>query len=139
AATKRYSGMRIPHFLHATLAALGLILGAALSHAQEPPYAWDVTVTNASAQAIGHNSLRKRIIFFNGSATATVACVPALSRRTGASLAATINGAGSITLLPYGSMTIDGGVSSNPVLSIPSAWNCISSAGSSPLTIFEFE
>jgi hypothetical protein len=79
-------------------AAIGLILALASvsALAQQPPYAWDVTVTNA-------------------------------------------NGAGSITLLPYGSITIDGGVHSGPTLFMPSPWNCISSVASSPMTILEFE
>lgn len=123
-------------FLLSLVAALALSVGA---FAQQAPFVWDVTVTNSSAQAIGSNAARKRIMFFNGSASATVACAPAVSRRTGLALAAVINGAGSITLLSYGSMTIDSGVSSNPALSIPTPWNCISSVASSPLTIFEFE
>jgi hypothetical protein len=130
-------GMKIPY----RSAAIGLILAFAssLALAQQAPFAWDVTVTNTSAQAIGANPSRKRIFFYNGSASATVACAPAVSRRTGLALAAVVNGAGSITLLPYGSITIDDGVASGPPLFMPTPWNCISSAGSSPLTIYEFE
>ena len=44
---------------------------------------------------------------------------------------AAINGAGCVTILPYGSLTIDGSGSPGPQLSMPSAWLGVASAGSS--------
>jgi hypothetical protein len=129
-------------FLPRLAAVLGIVLAlspAAAFAQQGAPYALPVTVTNSSAQAIGANPARKRLIFFNPSATATIACSPVIRRDTGAALPAAINGAGSFIMLPYGSFTIDAGISAGPTLFIPTAWNCISSAASSPLSVYEFE
>jgi P2-related tail formation protein len=112
------------------------ITGAA--HAQTPalPYTFPVTVGVASALAIGVNSARKRIEFYNASDTAKIAVCPTVSRTLTPIIVCTVNGAGSITLLPYQSYRVDG-VGGNP--QVNGAWNAIASAPSSPLTVFEWE
>lgn len=106
--------------------------------AQSPamPFTYPVTVGTGSAQAIGTNPARSRIEFYNSSDTAKIAVCPTISRTATPTITCTVNGAGSITLLPYQSYRIDSVGQSGHV---PSAWNAIASAGSSPLTIFEWE
>lgn len=119
------------------LALLAIILSAPALAQSTPlmPYTYPVTVSTSSAQAVGVNSARRRIDFYNPNATVSVAVCPSVSRSNSAAIACTVNGAGSITLLPYASYSIVG-VGGNP--SVPSAWNAIGS-GSGALTVFEFE
>lgn len=115
----------------------GLANGAA---AQVPPYVYAITIGTVSAQILAANTLRKRAIFVNPNATASVAVCPSgPTRNAGATVTAVINGPGCVTILPYGSLTIDGGSAAGPQLSMPSAWLGIASAGASSLTIIEFE
>jgi hypothetical protein len=90
----------------------------------------------ASVAAIGVNVLRKRIEFYNSSDTAKIAGCPTVSRTLTPTIVCTVNGAGSITVLPYQSYRVDG-VGGNP--QVNGAWNAIVSAGASSLTIFEWE
>jgi hypothetical protein len=118
------------------LVALCLILPAA-ALAQTPPYVYPRIVGTASVQVLpGPNNARRRIVFQNPNATALVAVCPALSRVNSAPITCAINGAGSITLLPYASFPVDG-VGQNGA--IPSPWNAISDTAGAHLTILEFE
>jgi hypothetical protein len=58
--------------------------------------------------------------------------------RAGATFACAVNGAGSITLLPYGSFVLDGGTPQGSPLSMGVAWFGVATA-SAPATVFEFE
>lgn len=116
-----------------------LFLGfVASAHAQSPamPFTYPVTVGTSSAQAIGVNSSRRRIEFYNSSDTAKIAVCPTISRTATPTITCTVNGPGSITLLPYQSYRVDG-VGGTP--KVDSAWNAVASSGGSPLTIFEWE
>lgn len=121
--------------------ALALLFGLANGvAAQVPPYVYAITVGTGSVQVLASNTLRKRLIFINPNATALVAVCPlGPTRSAGATVTAAINGAGCVTILPYGSFTVDGGSTPGPQLSMPSAWLGIASAGASALTIIEFE
>jgi hypothetical protein len=116
---------------------LALCLAAA-AHAQTPamPYTYPVTVGTSSALAVSVNQTRARIEFVNNSDTAKIAVCPTISRTATPTIVCTVNGAGSITLLPYQSYRVDG-VGQWP--RVNSAWNAIASAGGSSLTIFEWE
>lgn len=115
-----------------------LLLASSPCLAQSPalPYTYPVTVGTSSAQAIGTNAARKRIEFYNSSDTAKIAVCPTISRTATPTITCTVNGPGSITLLPYQSYRVDG---VGGVPKVDSAWNAIASSGSSPLTIFEWE
>lgn len=120
-------------------ALLAVLALTASLHAQVAPYIYAPTIGTSSSQVLSQNPLRKRLIFVNPNATANVAVCPIGPTRTGATITPAINGAGCITILPLGSFTVDGAIGSGPLLSMPSAWNAIASAGSSALTILEFE
>lgn len=115
---------------------LFLISAPALAQSPGMPYTYPVTVGTSSAQVIGTNTARKRIEFVNPNATATVAVCPTISRSATPTITCTVNGAGSITLLPYASYRVDG-VGNIP--QVNSAWNGIASAPGSALTVFEWE
>jgi hypothetical protein len=114
------------------------VLFPAAAFAQSPamPFTYPVSVGTSSAQAIGVNSSRRRIEFYNSSDTAKIAVCPTISRTATPTITCTVNGPGSITLLPYQSYRVDG-VGGAP--KVDSAWNAIASAGASALTIFEWE
>jgi hypothetical protein len=120
------------------LATLALLLMPSVTFAQSPalPYTYPVTVGTGSALAIGTNVSRRRIEFYNSSDTAKIAVCPTISRTSTPTITCTVNGAGSITLLPYQSYRVDG-VGGNP--QVNGAWNAIASAGGSALTVFEWE
>jgi hypothetical protein len=120
------------------LALLFLLLSISAAFAQTPalPYTYPVTVGTSSALAIGTNVARKRIEFYNSSDTAKIAVCPTVSRTSTPTITCTVNGPGSITLLPYQSYRVDG-VGGTP--QVNTAWNAIASAGASALTIFEWE
>jgi hypothetical protein len=119
------------------LVTLALLLIPGAAFAQTPPYAYPITVGTSPVQVLfGPNNARRRIVFQNPNATAIVAVCPALSRVNSAAITCAVNGAGSITILPYASFTVDG-VGQNGAL--PSAWNGIASAPGSALSILEFE
>ena len=106
--------------------------------AQTPalPYTYAPTVGTGSAQVMAANPARRRIEFYNPNATALVAVCPTISRANSTAITCTVNGSGSITLLPYQSYRIDG-VGGIP--QVNSAWNAVASSGGSALTIFEWE
>jgi hypothetical protein len=111
-----------------------LLPGAAF--AQTPPYAYPITIGTSPVQVLGPDAARRRLVFSNPNATAIVAVCPTLSRVNSAAITCAVNGAGSITILPYASFTVDG-VGQNGAL--PSPWNAIASAPGSALSILEFE
>jgi hypothetical protein len=117
-----------------------LLLLSDVAFAQVPPYVYGITLGTSSVQILGADTLRKRLFFINPNATASIAVCPAgPDRKTGLAIVAAINGPGCATIFPGGSLTIESGNSSGPVLNMPSAWVGIASAGSSSLTIWEFE
>ena len=127
----------IPAMIRAAafLAAL-LLSGSALAQTPALPYTYPSVVGTSSAQVIGVNTARKRIEFYNSSDTAKIAVCPTISRTATPTITCTVNGAGSITLLPYQSYRVDG---VGQVPQVNSAWNAIASAGASSLTVFEWE
>lgn len=120
----------------AALLAILLLSGQAFAQSPAMPFTYPVTVGTSSAQAIAVNPARKRIEFYNSSDTAKIAVCPTISRTSTPTITCTVNGPGSITLLPYQSYRVDG---VGQIPKVDSAWNAIASAGASPLTIFEWE
>jgi hypothetical protein len=121
-----------------TLALVTLISGCAVigALAQSPamPYGYAVSVGTSSTTAVAANPARKYIQFCNPNDTAKVAVCPTVGRS--GTITCTVNGAGSVTLLPYACQGF-GGIGGTP--SIPTGWNAISSAGGSALTVMEWE
>lgn len=105
--------------------------------ANSMPRPWAITVGTSSIAALGVNAARRRLIFHNPNATALVAFCPAANGATSLPLAAAVNGAGSITLLPGEKFVVD--KPPEPSSPISTGWNAIASAGGSSLTILEFE
>jgi hypothetical protein len=105
----------------------------------QPPFDYNPTLTTTPQQVLMPDTLRRRIIFFNPSATATIAFCPSQVTRAGATFACTVNGAGSITLTPMASFILDGGTPQGPPLQMGAAWFGVASAANSPATVFEFE
>jgi hypothetical protein len=116
------------------------------------PNGWAVTVGTANQLAIGPNSSRSGLIFFNNSSSATIAVCPSsqniIAQGTAPAAAgattsvpgsftgpvqgvAAISGAGSINLTPGQAQIIDN-------LNCTAAWNAIASANGAALTILEF-
>jgi hypothetical protein len=118
------------------LVALALLLAPSVAFAQTPPYAYPITAGTSPVQILGPDAARRRLVFSNPNASAIVAVCPLLSRINSAAITCAVNGAGSITILPYASFTVDG-VGQNG--SLPSSWNAIASAPGSALSILEFE
>ena len=87
-------------------------------------------------QVLQADNARRRIVFANPNATATVAVCPTLSRVNSAPIVCAVNGAGSITLLPYASFPVDG-VGQNG--STSGALECVSDTPGAALSILEFE
>jgi hypothetical protein len=121
-----------------TFAALFALSLAGTVHAQTPamPYTYPVSVGTSSTLVVGVNQQRARIEFVNNSDTAKIAVCPTISRTATPTITCTVNGPGSITLLPYQSYRVDG-VGQWP--HVDTAWNAIASAPGSPLSVFEWE
>jgi hypothetical protein len=124
------------------LAALALSIASAT--AQFPPgpigepFVLPVTVGTSSALAVPASPThRKKLVFVNSSSTAKIAVCPTISRVTGAAFTCTVNGAGSITLLPLSQYTIAG--PGPQTIIVGTAWNAIADNAGSPLTVLEFE
>ncbi|WP_426610510.1 hypothetical protein [Bradyrhizobium sp. McL0616] len=117
---------------------LALLLFAAPALAQSPamPFTYAQSIGTSSALIIGVNPTRRRIEFYNSSDTAKIAVCPTISRTATPTITCTVNGPGSITLLPYQSYRVDG---VGQVPKVDSAWNAIASAPGAPLSIFEWE
>ena len=126
--------------------AAGLLLGgggwhSAFGQSQSltPPFDYPPTLTTTPTQVLPIDPIRRRIIFFNPSATATIAFCPSQVTRAGATFTCAVNGAGSITLLPLASFVLDGGTVQGPPLAMGAAWFGVASAASTPATVLEFE
>jgi hypothetical protein len=120
------------------IGAFGVIAAHAQSQSLVPPFDYPPTLTTTPQQVLPVDPLRRRIIFFNPSATVTIAFCPSGVTRGGIPFTCAVNGAGSITLLPYGSFVLDGGTVQGPPLSMGAAWFGVATA-SAPSTVFEFE
>ena len=96
----------------ALLSALALLALSVTAFGQSrsllPPFDYPPILTTAPQQVLPIDTARRRIIFFNPSATVSIAFCPSQVTRAGASFACAVNGAGSITLLPLGSFVLDG-------------------------------
>jgi hypothetical protein len=123
-----------------TIASLFLLLlfGAPAS-AQSPPYVYPLTLGMSPSQVLTENPQRGMIVFHNPGATATIAFCPAgPARQNGAPFTCSVNGPGSINLLPYQSYTICCGGLNGPV-NLTSGWNGVASTGAAPGTILELQ
>lgn len=118
------------------------LAGPALAQ-QAPPFTYPQTIGTSSVTVLPANPARKKVIFQNPNATALIAVCPVgPTRMPGGSqslIVAVINGAGCLTLLPYQTQEISGSTASGPQQAMGSAWVGIASAGSSAITIYEFE
>jgi hypothetical protein len=126
--------------LAAALLFLFLCLAGPAFAQQVPPYVTPVTLGTSQATILPASTARKKLIFQNPNTSALVAVCPSgPSRWGGATITAAINGPGCLTLLPYQSIEISGSTASGPQQAMPTAWIGIASAGSSSLTVLEFE
>ena len=98
------------------------------------PFGYALTVGTASAQILPQNPSRKGLIFFNPSAN-TVSICPAVTPG-GAALAAIVNGAGSLSILPSGMLALP--QPGWPDIGLGSAWNGIASGAGTPFSVWEF-
>lgn len=127
--------------MHRPIIALALLclVAVAPAAAQIPPYDYPATIGTSPTQILPVNNLRKRLIFYNPNPTAFIAFCPIGPYRNDASITCAVNGAGSITLLPYGSFIIDAGTPSGPQLAMPQGWYGVANTASSAFTVLEFE
>jgi hypothetical protein len=126
------------------VASLFLALSCFGARAQQvPPYTYPQTIGTSSVTILPANNTRKKLVFHNPNDTAKIAICPVgPTRAVGGSQAlivAVINGAGCMTLLPYQTVEVSGSTASGPQQAMGSAWVGIASAGSSNLTVLEFE
>lgn len=116
---------------------------AAPALAQSPPFTYPATIGTSSVTILAANPARKKLIFHNPNDVAKIAVCPVGPNRTANAsttlIVAVINGAGCITILPYGQVEISGSSASGPQQAMSSAWVGIASAGGSALTVLEFE
>jgi hypothetical protein len=121
------------------IAALMLVTTAAA--AQVSPYVYKLTLSTASVQILPQNAARKRLVFMNPNATAKVAFCPSGPTRSLPSVPVTaaVNAAGCMTLLPYGTYTVEGAFEPGPVLSMASPWLAAADTAGAALTVWEFE
>jgi hypothetical protein len=121
---------------------LALCLTSA-AHAQQPPFVYPATIGASSVAILAANPARKKLIFHNPNGTAKIAVCPIGPNRTAFSsqalIVAVINGAGCVTILPYGQLEISGSAASGPQQQMGSAWVGIASAPGSAFTVYEWE
>jgi hypothetical protein len=99
------------------------------------PLGYALTIGTSSMQILASNPSRKGLMFFNPSSN-TVAVCPAFNNNM-QPLAAVINGAGAISVLPSGMLVIpQAGWADN--IALGSAFNGIASGASTPFSIWEF-
>lgn len=98
------------------------------------PLAYALTVGTSSQQLVAANPGRKGLMIFNPSSN-TVAVCPAVTTG-GAALAAVVNGAGSINIVPGGLLTLPQPGMNDAA--VPSAFNVIASGASTAVTVWEF-
>jgi hypothetical protein len=99
------------------------------------PFGYAPTISTTSVQVLPPNPSRKAVIFFNPSTTATIAVCPSVTA-SGAALAAVINGAGSITIVAGGLLTLPQAGWPDSA-GVGAAFNAIAS-GITPITVWEF-
>jgi hypothetical protein len=132
------------------LAFLALAALSGMAHAQTqnffpppntllPPFDYPPILSTTPVQVLAVDPARRRIVFFNPSATATIAFCPSQITRPGVTFACAVNGAGSITLLPLASFVLDGGTPQGPPLSMGAAWFGVASTANAPAALYEFE
>jgi hypothetical protein len=125
--------------------AIGCAIGfvAVPAHAQsqslQPPWDYPPTLGPTPQQVLPIDPIRRRIIFFNPSATATVAFCPSQVTRASVPFTCAVHGSGSITLAPLASFVLDGGTPQGPPLAMGAAWFGVSTAAGVPSTALEFE
>jgi hypothetical protein len=108
-------------------------------------FTWPWALSTTPTQILPANPLRRQLVFYNSSATASVAVCPAVNRRDSTPVTCAVNGAGGITLLPYQMQTVvensgvTAGIGRGIPFGLPSAWNGVASSGGSSLTVLEFE
>lgn len=123
--------------------ALLLVCAAMPALAQTPPYVYPISLGTSSITILAADptSQRKKLIFHNPNDSAKVAVCPVgpprITSLGTANITAVINGAGCVTILPYGSFEVPGIVGAGPQLNLSSAWVGIASAGGAALTIIE--
>lgn len=127
--------------LFAAVILVGLMAPAVAQ--QAPPFTYPQTIGTSSVTILPANPARKKLVFHNPNDSAKIAVCPVgPTRAVGGSqslITAAINGAGCLTLLPYQTQEVSGGTPSGPQQAMGSAWVGIASAGSSAITIYEFE
>jgi hypothetical protein len=125
------------------IAALFAFCIASAARAQSPPYTYPLTLGTSSVTVLPPDPARKKVVFHNPNDTAKIAVCPVGPNRTAFSsqalIVAVINGAGCVTILPYGQVEISGSTASGPQQQMGSAWVGIASAPGSAFTVYEWE
>jgi hypothetical protein len=121
------------------IGAFATMAAHARSQSLQPPFDYPPTLTTTPVQVLPLDPARRRIVFINPSATASIAFCPTGVTRAGVPFACAVNGAGSITLLPLGSFILDGGTPQGPPLAMSAAWFGVSNGAGAPATVLEFE
>lgn len=98
------------------------------------PFAYALTVGTASVQLVPANPGRKGLMIYNPSNN-TIAVCPAFTTAN-AALAAVVNGAGSINIVPGGLLVLPQPGATDAAT--PAAFNVIASGANSPVTVWEF-
>lgn len=122
----------------AAVLAAALLLGPAFAQTPSPapPFVYPATIGTSPSQILPANPQRRKLIFHNPNAGATIAYCPAGPSRNNVVFTCAVNGAGSITLFPGGSFSIDSG---DQRLLMSSAWNAVASTAGSTFTVLELE
>jgi hypothetical protein len=124
-------------------AILALCITSVALAQQVPPFSYPQTIGTSSVAILAANPARKKLIFHNPNDSAKIAVCPIGPNRTAQSsqalIVAVINGAGCVTILPYGQLEISGSTASGPQQQMGSAWVGIASAPGSAFTVYEWE
>src|ERR1700722_19729711 len=116
--TPRAGGWRFGASVAAfAIGSFGVIAAHAQSQSLMPPFDYNPTLSTTPVQVLPLDPVRRRIVFHNPSATTLIAFCPPGVTRAGVTFTCAVNGAGSITLRPYGSYILDGGTPQGPPLS----------------------
>jgi hypothetical protein len=122
---------------------LALCITSAALAQQQPPFSYPQIIGTSSVPILAANNTRKKLIFHNPNDTAKIAVCPVgPARAVGSSqslIVAAINGAGCVTILPYGQFEVSGSTASGPQQQMGSAWVGIASAPGSAFTVYEWE
>jgi hypothetical protein len=114
---------------------------AAPALAQVPPFVHGGTIGTSPITVLQEDSLRKKIIFFNGNAAGNLAfCPVGPDRDTNAAIVCAVNGADAITLAPGWTFVVTNAASpASPPLPIGTAWYGVGSTSGLTYTILDFE